>query len=59
MYEYRKDFIEAYKKNANKKDYPEDFEKENGMYSCICKKCESVFMGYKRRSTCKECMKKD
>lgn len=37
------------------KDWTEDFEHENGNYQCLCISCQSYFLGYKRRNTCKEC----
>ena len=38
-----------------KRDWVEDFQHENGQYSCKCVKCENVFIGYKRRAVCKLC----
>ena len=37
------------------RDWTEDFEYENGNYSCICQECGNEFIGYKRRTTCKKC----
>lgn len=39
----------------NPKDWPEDFELENGCYMNRCFYCKELFMGYKRRIVCKEC----
>lgn len=36
-------------------DFPEDFEHENGMYQNRCLYCKEIFVGYKRRLTCKVC----
>lgn len=36
-------------------DWPEDRELENGNYQNICYNCDSVFIGYKRRTECKKC----
>lgn len=40
------------------KDWTEDFEHENGMYQNRCRTCNGLFIGYKRRLTCKECATK-
>lgn len=37
------------------RDWPEDFNLENGNYMNICTTCKQGFMGYKRRFTCKVC----
>ena len=37
------------------KDWPEDFNHENGMYYCRCVHCKERFIGYKRRVVCREC----
>lgn len=37
------------------KDWPEDFDHENGMYYCRCIHCKDLFIGYKRRAVCKLC----
>lgn len=39
----------------NPKNWPEDFDKENGCYINICSRCDSEFMGHKRRHLCREC----
>ncbi len=39
-------------------DWPEDFEHENGNYQNICVRCQSLFVGYKRRHVCKVCAKR-
>ena len=39
----------------NPRNWPEDFEHENGMYYCRCVHCKEQFIGYKRRVVCKEC----
>jgi len=41
--------------SQNLKDWPEDSHLENGNYSCICILCGHHFVGYKRRTVCKEC----
>lgn len=38
------------------RDFPEDFEHENGMYYCNCRVCGQHFIGYKRRVVCKVCV---
>lgn len=40
------------------RDWPEDFEHENGNYMCSCGTCKETFMGHKRRITCKKCVLK-
>jgi len=40
--------------NSNR-DYPEDFDKENGLYLCKCSCCGREFTGHKRRVLCKLC----
>jgi len=37
------------------RDWPEDFEHENGNYMCNCSTCGKRFFGHKRRVTCKLC----
>jgi hypothetical protein len=37
------------------KDWPEDFNHENGRYQCRCVVCGGMFYGHKRRVVCKEC----
>lgn len=41
-----------------KYDYPEDLEHENGNYVNSCLKCRVLFIGYKRRMTCRSCFEK-
>lgn len=36
-------------------DWPEDAGQENGAYSCICADCGRMFVGHKRRVTCRAC----
>lgn len=36
-------------------DWPEDFQYENGTYTCKCCVCEKTFMGNKHRVVCKTC----
>lgn len=36
-------------------DYIEDFPHENGRYEHQCVECNSIFIGHKRRRTCKVC----
>lgn len=42
---------------ANKvyRDWPEDAPGENGKYQCVCHSCGSLFIGNKRRITCRVC----
>jgi hypothetical protein len=36
-------------------DYSEDWEHENGQYSCTCANCHQSFLGHKRRCLCRVC----
>jgi hypothetical protein len=47
--------VDKYKIGYGKKDFPEDFDHENGNYHNICCKCNEIFTGHKRRVFCKEC----
>ena len=40
---------------AKLRDWPEDFEDENGKYANKCALCGNFFLGYKRRVACKLC----
>ena len=37
------------------RDWPQDFEHENGNYCCRCCVCGQEFTGHKRRVQCREC----
>jgi hypothetical protein len=37
------------------RDWPEDFQYENGNYQCQCIYCAEYFIGHKRRFVCKVC----
>ncbi len=37
------------------KDWVEDFDHENGNYTCHCIQCDHYFYGHKRRVVCKQC----
>lgn len=37
------------------RDWPEDFAHDNGCYQNRCCRCDQLFMGFKRRITCKLC----
>lgn len=37
------------------RDWPEDFEDENGRYLNFCVSCDLEFLGHKRRVLCKLC----
>ena len=39
------------------KNWKQDYDKENGNYSCKCRDCNEYFYGHKRRVVCKECAK--
>lgn len=41
--------------NESKRDWPEDFGKENGNYTCKCVRCKEHFNGHKGRVLCKVC----
>lgn len=40
------------------KDWPEDFNDENGNYANVCCICDHTFYGHKGRVSCKPCTKK-
>lgn len=40
---------------AGMRDWPEDYAHENGMYQCRCAHCKEMFIGHKRRVSCKLC----
>ncbi len=42
-------------KEPTKYDWPEDWPLENGNYSCRCLECWVIFIGHKRRQTCRAC----
>jgi hypothetical protein len=42
-------------READEKDWKEDFQHENGNYECICCSCGDRFFGHKRRVQCKQC----
>ena len=52
------DTVEHHRKNSGPKDWPEDYDDDNGMYTNICYICRHEFMGMKRRICCKECSNK-
>ena len=39
----------------DERSWPEDYVDENGQYFNTCHNCLRVFLGYKRRGTCKVC----
>jgi len=39
----------------DERSWPEDASHENGNYSCCCCHCGRMFMGHKRRVSCKVC----
>ncbi len=41
--------------NKSVRDWPEDFEYENGNYLNKCLICEQTFVGHKCRTWCKAC----
>jgi len=43
------------KKYVEPVDWEEDFKLENGNYQCQCTTCRQLFIGHKRRITCKLC----
>ena len=43
---------------ATAKDWPEDFDDENGQYCNRCFYCGELFLGHKRRIICKVCAEK-
>lgn len=40
---------------ADARDWTEDFSHENGQYQNTCVTCQRLFIGYKRRTTCRAC----
>lgn len=42
---------------SEKRDWPGDFEHENGNYQCTCLECGKLFLGHKRRVICRVCTK--
>jgi len=40
---------------ASPRDWTEDATHENGQYQCRCTSCGQMFIGHKRRVTCKVC----
>lgn len=51
----RNDIARVLGATCTEKDWPEDFQHENGDYQCHCIGCNGVFRGHKRRVMCKEC----
>jgi len=43
----------------SERDWPEDFDHENGKYQNRCMECKQTFMGHKRRVICKKCSTPD
>lgn len=41
--------------NARLHDWTEDFPHRDGRYECKCSRCNTFFLGHKRRITCKVC----
>lgn len=39
------------------RDWEEDWAHNNGQYLCRCMWCKLMFMGHKRRVTCRVCAK--
>lgn len=56
--EQQVDLASYMKGGVSERDWPEDFQHENGQYMCRCHECENTFIGYKRRVTCKACANK-
>lgn len=46
---------EVFRSDNPQRDWEEDFQHENGNYTCNCGKCENTFTGHKRRVVCKLC----
>lgn len=46
---------DAMKAGATSKDWVDDFDHENGCYSCVCSDCKTSFIGHKGRMACKQC----
>lgn len=42
-------------KEAEERNFPEDYSHENGNYRNICCLCKNEFKGHKRRVICKKC----
>lgn len=41
------------------RNWTEDYQLENGNYTCFCRICNNTFIGYKRRVICKVCSNKE
>lgn len=42
--------------DENNRDWPEDFDQENGEYQNECYLCHEIFVGNKHRVECKRCV---
>ena len=49
------EFAAYQRAHARPRDWPEDYDHENGCYECGCAYCGRTFLGYKRRVVCKVC----
>lgn len=51
-----RDFDRLHTATANGGDWDADAAHENGKYQCRCCNCGNLFIGHKRRVTCKTCV---
>jgi hypothetical protein len=49
---------ELFNYTPTEKDFPEEFQTENGCYENTCVECKNTFMGNKHRILCKQCLRK-
>lgn len=54
-YRLRRESGKVHAPGDSDRDWPEDFQGENGCYMNRCCHCEHIFHGHKRRLTCKVC----
>lgn len=47
--------IQTFKDVATPRDWPEDYDDDNGCYQNTCCQCGKIFTGHKRRVVCKKC----
>lgn len=50
------DFERVHIETASGGDWDEYAAHENGRYQCRCRVCDNLFIGHKRRVTCKACV---
>lgn len=48
-------FAQRMKASATERDWPSDYDQENGCYSNLCCECGEFFTGHERRAMCRVC----